>query len=116
MDELIIFRIDSLLEHMDLIFKDTDGLSAEEIEESNILLRATCFSIAQIGEMMVQLEKALGQKYPALPWKEARKMRNLIVHDYGGTDIEQVYSTIHGDLPGLKSVFLAIKKDLTNEA
>ena len=41
-----------------------------------------------------------------------RRMRNVIVHDYGGTDIEQVYSTIQNNLPGLKAAFLDIKKDL----
>ena len=94
--------------YIDLIFKDTNGMSAEDIEKSNLLLRATCFSVAQIGEMMNQLEKELSSKYDRLPWIEARKMRNIIVHDYVGTDVEQVYSTIQYDLPSLKVAFLAI--------
>lgn len=113
---LLICRIDSLLEHIDLIFNDTNGLSVGDIEKSNLLLRATCFSVAQIGEMMNQLEKELSSKYDCLPWVEARKMRNIIVHDYVGTDVEQVYSTIHSDLPSLKVAFAAIKNDLTSEA
>ena len=113
--ELLIYRIDSLLEHIDLVLNDTDGLTIEEIEKTNLLLRATCFSVAQMGEMMNQLEKALSQKYDQLPWLSARKMRNVIVHDYGGTDIEQVYSTIHNDLPSVKTAFLAIKNDLIND-
>ena len=47
--ELLIYRIDSLLEHIDLVLNDTNGLSADDIEKSNLLLRATCFSVAQIG-------------------------------------------------------------------
>ena len=110
--ELLIYRIDSLLEHIDLVFSDTNGLSSADIEKSNLLLRATCFSVAQIGEMMVQLEKELSSKYDRLPWVDARKMRNIIVHDYVGTDVEQVYSTIQYDLPSLKTAFLAIRNDL----
>ena len=110
--ELLIYRIDSLLEHIDLVFNDTKGLSVSDIEKSNLLLRATCFSVAQIGEMMVQLEKELSSKYDRLPWVDARKMRNIIVHDYVGTDVEQVYSTIQYDLPSLKAAFLAIRNDL----
>ena len=60
--------------------------------------------------MMNQLEKALAEKYWNLPWMPARKMRNIIVHDYGGTDVEQVYSTIHNDLPFLKTNFSTIIK------
>ena len=110
--ELLIYRIDSLLEHIDLVFNDTKGLSVSDIENSNLLLRATCFSVAQIGEMMNQLEKELSPKYDRLPWVDARKMRNIIVHDYVGTDVEQVYSTIQYDLPSLKAAFLAIRNDL----
>ena len=110
--ELLIYRIDSLLEHIDLVVNDTKGLTVSDIEKSNLLLRATCFSVAQIGEMMNQLEKELSPKYDRLPWVEARKMRNIIVHDYVGTDVEQVYSTIQYDLPSLKVAFLAIRNDL----
>ena len=114
MDKLLLYRINSLLEHIDLVLNDTNGLNIEDIKKSNLLLRATCFSIAQIGEMMIQLEKALKDKYPDLPWLDARSMRNVIVHDYGGTDLEQVYSAIHNDLPNLKIAFISIKNDLLN--
>ena len=110
--KLLIYRIDLLLEHIDLVFNDTKGLSVSDIENSNLLLRATCFSIAQIGEMMNQLEKELSPKYDHLPWVDARKMRNIIVHDYVGTDVEQIYSIIQYDLPSLKVAFLAIRNDL----
>ena len=112
MDKLILDRIDLLLDHINLVFHDTDGLTIEEITQSNVLLRATCFSVSQIGEMMIQLEKKLAGVYPELPWNRARGMRNIIVHDYGGTDIKMVYSVIHNDLPGLKSAFLKIKDEL----
>ena len=112
--ELIIYRIDSLLEHIDLVISDTNGLSVKDLENNNLLLRATCFSISQIGEMMNQLEKTLSSKYSELPWLQARKMRNVIVHDYRAIDVEQVYSTIHNDLPALQIAFVNIKKDLIN--
>lgn len=113
--KLIISRIDSLLEHINLVLSDLNGLTIKDIEKSSLLLRATCFSVAQIGEMMNQLEKELSQKYDQLPWASARKMRNIIVHDYAGTDIEQVYSTVQNDLPSLKNAFINIKNDLIND-
>lgn len=112
MDKLIVDRIDLLLEHIDLVVSDTNGLSIEQIQHNNTLLRATCFSVAQIGEMMIQMEKKLADIYPDLPWNRARGMRNIIVHDYGGTDLKMVYSVIHNDLPELKIDFLKIKEEL----
>ena len=112
MDDIIFYRIDALLEHIDLVLNDTVGVSMVELAKSSLLLRATCFSIAQIGERMVQLEKTLTKKYPDVPWADARGMRNIIVHDYGKTDVEQVFKTINNDLPKLKSQFLSIKEEL----
>lgn len=112
MDEITLLRIDSLLKHVDQALNDTNGVTLEELRRSNLLLRATCFSIAQIGETMNQLANTLGEKYWNLPWAGARKMRNIVVHDYGNADVEQVYSTIVEDLPNLKTAFLAIKNDV----
>ena len=111
---MLIEIIDSLLEHIRLILNDTNGLAIDEIKESSLLLRATCFSISQIGETMNRIEKELANEYDYLPWVGARRMRNVIVHDYGKIDIEQVYSVIHDDLPVLESAFLEIKKDLAS--
>ena len=113
--DLLIFRINSLLEHIDLVLNDTKGLTVNQLEESSLLMRATCFSIAQIGEIMNQLEKTLSVKYDKLPWIEARSMRNVIVHDYNGTDVEQIYKTIHEDLPDLKETFISIKNDILRD-
>lgn len=109
---LIIYRVDILIEHIYLVLKDTKNLSIKELKENSLLLRATCFSLSQIGEMMNQLEKYLGQKYFNLPWINARRMRNVIAHDYGREDVEQIYSTIHNDLFNLKKAFEAVKNDL----
>lgn len=115
MDKLVFYRIDSILEHIDLVLNDTKNVTIEELANSSLLLRATCFSIAQVGERMVQLEKTLSKKYPNLPWFSARGMRNIIVHDYGNADVEQVFSVIHKDLPELKSQFISIKEELTKD-
>lgn len=112
MDDRTLLRIDTLLKHIDQIFDDIKNTSVEDLKKSNLLLRAVCFSIAQIGEMMSQLQEGLGEKYWKLPWYPAKKMRNIIVHDYGGTDVEQIYSTIRDDLPNLKKAFLAVRNDI----
>lgn len=112
MDDKTLLRIDSLLKHIDIVLNDTKDLTIDELRQHDLLLRATCFSIAQIGETMNQLYNTLGDKYFNMPWAGARRMRNVIVHDYGNADVEQVYSTIHNDLPSLKVSFVTIKNDI----
>ena len=112
--EVIVLRINVLLNHIEEVLKDTDGMTSDDLNERSVLLRATCFSIGQIGEQMINIEKYLKDKYPDLPWKRARGMRNLIVHEYQRIDSEMVCSTIKNDLPPLKEAFEKIKAELMN--
>ena len=110
--ELLALRISVLLNHIEEILKDTDNMTLDDLKGQSVLLRATCFSIGQIGEQMINMESDLKDKYPDLPWKRARGMRNLIVHEYQRIDSEMVYSTIKNDLPPLKEAFEIIKNEL----
>lgn len=94
-----------------MVLSDMKDVSLDGFESNDLLFRATCFSIAQIGEQMIRLQDKIGQKYPEIPWAVARKMRNFIVHDYDDVIPEIVYSTAKEDLPSLKESFLLIKKD-----
>ena len=101
MDKKVLVRINSLLKHIDLVLRDTEKVDVSNLKESDVLFRATCFSISQIGEQMVQLEKKIGNEYPQIPW----------LYDYDHVDIEVVKTTIDFDLPSLKESFLKVKKD-----
>ena len=112
MDDITLLRINSLLKQIDMVLEDTKDKSLEELSETSVLLRATCFSIMQIGEEMNKLQKKLGEKYANLPWQDARSMRNVIVHDYQSINVELVDLTIKNNLPKLKIAFEQIKKEL----
>ena len=107
-----IQRINTIIKHAETVEKDIEGLSLEQFKESDILVRATTFLIAQIGEQMIKIEETLKDDYEDLPWKEARNMRNLIVHVYDSVKAEVVYQTAKEDLNSLKSKMLLIREDL----
>ena len=116
MDNKALLRINSLLRHIDLVLSDMKEVDFTHFEESDVLYRATCFSISQIGEQMARLQDKIGDKYPDLPWVLSRRMRNFIVHDYDNVKPEVVYSTATEDLPLLKEEFSKIKKDFEKNA
>ena len=111
-DEKVEYRIDQLLKQIDLVINDTSGLTIEEFSKSDLLVRATCFSIVQVGEQMNNLSKHLSDKYPDIPWSSAIKMRNLVVHVYNRVNPKQIFYTAINDLPPLKEAFIRIKIDL----
>ncbi len=112
MDDKIIQRIDGLLERIDYVQKEMNGISFDAFLGDRMLLEATAFSIMQIGESMIKFEQLLKDKYPEIPWAKAKTMRNVIVHDYGHANPETIYHTATVDLLDLKNRFVKVKDDI----
>ena len=55
-----------------------------------------------IGEAARKLSDELRARDQEIPWPEIIAMRNVLVHDYFGIDVDEVWSTVEDDLPGLK--------------
>lgn len=116
MAEKIIPRIDGVLKLIKRIQMEINGLAYDDFITSEYLPEAISFSIMQIGERMNKLEELLSNKYPDIPWKKARNMRNIIVHDYDNVDFKKVYLTATEDIPILKEQFIKIKNDILHLA
>jgi len=54
-----------------------------------------------LGEAAARLSDEFQEKYPDIPWFKIIGMRNILVHDYFGIDIEAVWSVVENDLPVL---------------
>ena len=112
MDKVEVQRIDLLIKHINLIQNDIKDKTLDDFKESDLLVRATCFSLVQIGEQMNRLEEKYRQNHPDIPWSSARQMRNIIVHVYNKVDAEQVWSTATQYLDELKNKFKALKAEI----
>ena len=107
-----VLRIDLLIRHIDIIQNDIKNLKYEEFSNFDLLVRATCFSLVQIGEQMNKFEENYKELYPNIPWTAARKMRNLIVHVYSKVDAAQIWQTATKDLDELKTMFNEVKSTI----
>lgn len=98
---LIKLRLESILTHISLIISDLKDMDLNSFKNSDLYVRATCFSMMQIGEQLTKLETIFGESYPSIPWKEAIKLRTLIVHVYNKVDAEEIYKIAKNDLEPL---------------
>lgn len=78
-----------------------DGISREafmtDMEKQDAVLRR--FEI--IGEAASRLAPPTQALFPHLPFRAMRGMRNIIAHDYGDVDLDQVWQTAATDLAPL---------------
>lgn len=65
---------------------------------------ATIKQIENIGEAIKNLEKNFTDQYPQVPWAEIKAMRNILIHEYWQTDLDEIYHTATSDIPALKQI------------
>jgi uncharacterized protein with HEPN domain len=65
-----------------------------------------------IGEATKKLSPRLRREYPAVPWQDIAGMRDKLVHDYFGVDLDAVWLAATGDVPDLlRHVLNMLPKD-----
>ena len=55
-----------------------------------------------IGEAVKNLPLALRQRHRQIPWRSITALRNVLIHEYFGVDIEIVWRVVDRRLPALK--------------
>ena len=55
-----------------------------------------------LGEAAKQISDTLKQAGSEVPWKRIAGLRDVLIHNYMGVDVEEVWRIVEQDLPGLK--------------
>lgn len=55
-----------------------------------------------VGEATKRLSKEFIMIHPTIPWADISGMRNKLIHDYFGVDLEMVWKTVNEDVPELR--------------
>jgi uncharacterized protein with HEPN domain len=58
-----------------------------------VLLDAVCRRLEIIGEASRKIGPEFRQQHPEIPWREMGSLRNVLIHDYEGTDSDVVWGT-----------------------
>ena len=88
-------------EAMRKIARYTAGMDVTAFLADEKTTDAVVRNIEIIGEASKQLPEDFKMAHPQVPWAQMAGMRNRIVHDYAGVDLDLVWNVVHTALPAL---------------
>jgi uncharacterized protein with HEPN domain len=104
----------SYLEHILLsitkIKEYTKDLYKTDFDSNELVQDAVIRNIEIIGEATKKISKELKSKYKEIPWREMSGMRDKLIHDYMGIDVDVVWKTLTDDIPLIETLINKIYK------
>lgn len=74
----------------------------EEFCKDDMLQAALVRELEIIGEAASKLSEEYRRAHSQVPWREIIDLRNKLIHDYFGVNLEMVWEIYSADLPPLK--------------
>lgn len=83
--------------------------------KSPMIQDAVVRNLEVVGEATKQVPGALRERAPELPWREMAGMRDKLIHDYLGVDLNLVWDVIVSELPATHERIVALIEELGAE-
>ena len=104
--------IEDILTCIQHIESYTTNLSFDQFSGHYMTVEACLYNIQVIGEAAVRLPENIKDDNPQIPWLLIKGMRNRLIHEYFGTDLNLVWNVIKNELPTLKTELEKIQSGL----
>ena len=69
-----------------------------------------------IGEAARGVSQSLKERHPEVPWPQIVALRNILVHEYFGLNMYQVWTMIQKDLPKLEEQVRHIRSQIAPDS
>ena len=84
----------------------------ENFLDSPIIQDAVLRNFEVIGEAVKQLSAEIKARYSDVNWRDVAGLRDVLIHNYIGVNLDMVWHIIQDDLPILERTINAMRTDL----
>ena len=90
----------------------TVGMDFDTFSTDKKTVNAVIRSLEVMGEAAKRIPENVRERYPDVPWKRMAGMRDKLIHEYTGVDLDIVWTVIKEELPPVRQVIREAFDDL----
>ncbi|MBN2412637.1 DUF86 domain-containing protein [candidate division KSB1 bacterium] len=79
------------------------GINEEEFNSNYLVQDGVIRQLEIVGEAAKHISQKIRRDHGYVPWKDMAGMRDKLIHNYFGLDVEQVWLTAKNDIPFLQT-------------
>ena len=100
--------VEKLIAYTDKILAYCEGANYESFAADSKLVEACVFNLSQMGELANRIDDDFALAHAEIPWRLLYGLRNRIVHDYEGVNMQLIWEIIRDDLIPLRDALTRI--------
>jgi uncharacterized protein with HEPN domain len=94
---------DDILEAIGKIKRYTSGVDREAFPQDEKTFDAVIRNLEVIGEAIKKMPEEVRAKHPSVEWKKIAGLRDIVIHEYFGIDVDIVWDIVQHKLPPLET-------------
>lgn len=95
--------LEDIVEAIAKIRRYTAGLSHDAFSKDEKTLDAVVRNLEVIGEAAKKVPLKVRSKHRQVDWKKIAGLRDILIHEYFGVDIEIIWDILENKLPALET-------------